>query len=127
VKSSLANSVKLAFPRDERALCLFTDASETHWSAVVTQVPHEQLDLPLDQQQHEPLYFLSGAFTREAAGWAIVEKEAFPILTAFERVDYYLTLREVLIYTDHRNLAYILDPLGKDPTLAKHTVGKLQR
>jgi hypothetical protein len=127
LKSSLANSVKLAFPRDDRALCLFTDASDTRWSAVVTQVPNEQLDLPLYLRQHKPLSFLSGAFTRAAAGWAIVEKETFPIITEFERLDYYLAPREVLIYSNHRNLAYIFDPLGKDPTLAKRTVGKLQR
>jgi hypothetical protein len=39
---------------------MFTDASITHWSAVVTQVPNEQLDLPLNQQQHELLLFMKG-------------------------------------------------------------------
>jgi RNase H-like domain found in reverse transcriptase len=102
LKSSSANSVKLAFPTNDRALCLFTDASDTRWSAVVTQVPNEQLDLPLYLRQHI-------------------------LLTEFERLDKYLAPREVLIYSNHRNLAYIFDPLGKDPTLAKRTVSKLQR
>lgn len=37
-QSMLLDTVKLAYPSVEKDLCLFTDASERFWSAVVTQV-----------------------------------------------------------------------------------------
>ena len=41
IKSQLAASVKLAHPNSDHSMCLFTDASDTHWAAVLTQVPTE--------------------------------------------------------------------------------------
>jgi RNase H-like domain found in reverse transcriptase len=38
-KTALENAVVLAHPSDEKRLCLYTDASDHFWSAVVTQVP----------------------------------------------------------------------------------------
>jgi len=42
IKKQLAASVKLAHPKTDHSMCLFTDASETHWSAILTQVPNDE-------------------------------------------------------------------------------------
>jgi hypothetical protein len=41
----------------------------------------------------------------------------------------YLLLRadQFHLFTDHRNLVYIFNPLSIDQSLARHTVAKLQR
>ena len=84
----LKHSVKLAYPDDTKALCIFTDASDSHWSAVVTQVPPEHFSQPFEEQQHQPLLFLSGSFKGASSRWSIIEKEAFPILQVVTKADY---------------------------------------
>ncbi|KAH9119621.1 hypothetical protein AeMF1_007787, partial [Aphanomyces euteiches] len=76
VKSALANVVPLSHPRNDMEVCVFTDASDKFWGAVATQILSEDLSLPLEDQRHEPLAFLSGTFTGVSQRWPIVEKEA---------------------------------------------------
>ncbi|KAF0702396.1 hypothetical protein AaE_015958 [Aphanomyces astaci] len=56
---------------------------ETHWSAACIQIPPQEFDLPVDQQRHEPLAFLSGGFGGASARWPTVEKEAFAGVQTF--------------------------------------------
>ena len=39
IKKQLIASVKLALPKLDQNLCLFTDASDTYWASILTQVP----------------------------------------------------------------------------------------
>ncbi|ETW05445.1 hypothetical protein H310_03210 [Aphanomyces invadans] len=57
-------------------VCVFMDASDQVWGAVATQIPPDDLSLPLEEQHHQPLAFLSGNFSSASARWPIVEKEA---------------------------------------------------
>ncbi len=43
------------------------------------------------------------------------------------RLDNITVPREVLLYTDHANLVYILDPLGNNPAILRRTAAKLMR
>ncbi|ETV69828.1 hypothetical protein H257_14451 [Aphanomyces astaci] len=65
---------------NDKIICLYIDASDTHWGAACTQIPPEDLELPVEQQRHEPLAFLSGGFDGASARWPTVEKEAFAIV-----------------------------------------------
>ena len=47
LNAALAAQVTLSYPDDTLVTCVFTDASQTAWSGVVTQVPAEQLSLPV--------------------------------------------------------------------------------
>jgi len=127
VKSSLAQSLKLAHPKDGYVTCLFADASDTHWSSVLTQVPESEVKLPVEKQKHEPLSFLSGSFTGASANWSIVEKEAFSIVESMTKLEYLIAGKEVSLFTDHANLIYIFDPVGQNPGIARHTANKLMR
>ena len=118
----------LAHPDEEQALCVFTDASDRFWSAVVTQVPHEQLPKVFHSQMHQPLLFMSGEFKGSRARWSIVEKEAYPIVHLVIHADYLLRCsRGFHLFTDHRNLCYIFDPYAKNPLCARHTASRLER
>ena len=127
IKSQLAASVKLAHPRQETAFCLFTDASETHWSAILTQVPLNQRRKEIEKQEHEPLSFLSGSFTGSAANWSMPEKEGFAVIEGMCRLDYLVAGKTVFIYTDHANLVYMYDPYGRNPGIPHYTASKLMR
>ncbi|KAH9114827.1 hypothetical protein LEN26_013016 [Aphanomyces euteiches] len=117
VKSALANVVPLSHPRSDMEVCVFTDASDKFWGAVATQIPSEDLSLPLEDQRHEPLAFLSGRFTGASQRWPIVEKEAYA---------WYVPVVSRL-FTDHRNLVYMFNPRGSNSGMAKYQADKLQR
>jgi len=74
------------------------------------------------------LAFLSGAFKNAASRWAIVEKEAFPIVEVCSKYAWLLLQPHGFhLFTDHRNLIYIFDPVGSRPTLPKHIADRLSR
>jgi hypothetical protein len=120
--------VTLAHPSSALRLCLYTDASDAFWSAVVTQVPPPDLDLPPAEQKHEPLAFLSGRFTGSSTRWPIIEKAAFAIITTCERMNWLLNWPSGFsLFTDHNNLTYVFDPHRISPGLSSHTASKLIR
>jgi hypothetical protein len=128
LKSALSNMVMLSHPDPEKRLCVYTDASEYHWGAMVSQVPLDHVDRDVESQAHEPLMFLSGTFSGAAKHWAIVEKEAFAILETCKRADFLLRRPGGFhLFTDHRNLQYIFNPTSVVSTVPKYTADKLQR
>ncbi len=70
----------------------------------------------MDEQDHQPFAFLSGAF-KGAYPWWITTEEAYAIVASREHL-YYLILRPggFTICTDHRNLRYIF---GQEPELKR--------
>lgn len=127
IQNQLAASTKLAFPKSTHALCLFTDASDTHWAAVLTQVPQLKDQKHITEQAREPLAFLSGSFNGASSNWSIADKEGYAIVESMNRLDYITVNRITHVYTDHANLLYIYDPVGRNPGIAKHTACKLAR
>jgi hypothetical protein len=115
MNAAIACSVTLAYPDDNKVICVFADASEMHWSGVVTQVHPSTLMKPVLDQQHEPLAFVSGAFQGSQLRWPIVKKEAFAILETCLRMEHVLKRPGGFkLYTDHNNLKYIFLP---DPSV----------
>jgi RNase H-like domain found in reverse transcriptase len=127
-KSAFAATTTLVNPRDDMSLCDFIDASQTFWSAVITQVSHEDLDNPLADQRHEPLAFISGAFKGASSRWPTVEREVFAIVETTDRLDYCLLHPNGFsLFCDHRNFQNIFDPLTTKPGLARHPASKMFR
>ena len=58
---------------------------------------------------HDLLGFLSGTLNGSQQRWATMDKEGFAVANTFRGVEY-LVPNGVHVYTDHRNLAYIVDP-----------------
>jgi hypothetical protein len=52
----------LAFPDPKKRICILTDASDRFYAGLVTQTHEKQLDLPMEEQDHQPLAFFSGEF-----------------------------------------------------------------
>lgn len=127
VKSQLAGATELAYPKPGRSMCLFTDASETHWTASLTQIPSDDSRTPIKEQRHEPLSFLSGVFKGSTSSWRALEKKGYAIWERMGRMDYLIAGRTIYVFSDHANLVYLLDPYGQDPGLALHNTSKLMR
>ena len=88
--------------------CLFTDANETNSSAVVTQIPLEDLGKSTHVQKHEPLGFCGHKFAGAELNWSIVEKEGFAVVDALRKLDY-LLISELpfKLFVVHKNLFQI--------------------
>lgn len=128
VRQALLKMVPLAHPRAKAEVCIYTDASHDYWGAVATQLEPEVLQLPLAEQNHRPLAFLSGRCVGAASRWPTIEKEAFAIVEATRRLEYLLMRPGGFhLYTDHRNLVYIFNPLGTDGAMARYQADKVQR
>jgi RNase H-like domain found in reverse transcriptase len=82
--------IPLAHPDPTAELCLYTDASQDYWGAIATQLEPGEAQLPLEQQNHRPLTFLSGRFVGASSRWPTIEKEAFAIVEATRRLEYLL-------------------------------------
>ena len=104
-QQAIEHAVTLAHPHSGKRLCVYSDASSVFWSAVITQVPPEHLDRPTEEQHHYPLYLLSGKFTGSSSRWPIIEKEAYAIMAACDKLSWLLHGPDGFsIFTDHHNL-----------------------
>lgn len=126
IKDQLA-AVNLSHPRSEFGLCLFTDASNTHGSAILTQISKIQRKKKIEEKRHEPMYFLSGSFKGSSKNWSVPENEEFPIIESMCSVDYLVVGREFSIYTDQAILVHLHDPDGTNPGIPRHTASKLMQ
>jgi RNase H-like domain found in reverse transcriptase len=128
LQAAIMDSMKLAFPDPDIRICFLTDASDRFYAGLVIKIEKEQLDLPMEEQDHRPLALLSGEFKGAQLRWTVPEKEGFAIVYTVNKVDYLLLSHdEFSILSDHLNLTYIYNPLSVDPTLTRHVVHKLQR
>jgi hypothetical protein len=109
-------------------ICLFTDASDTHWAGFLTQVRNYDPRKPVQEQQHEPLGTLSGAFSGAQLNWSVIEKESYPILKMLGQFDHILSApKGFKVFCDHANIVSLFHPEALSPTLAKQTVDKVYR
>jgi RNase H-like domain found in reverse transcriptase len=128
IQSVIADSMTMAYPDPSKRICVLTDASERFYAGIVTQVDESQLDLPIEQQDHQPLSFVYGEFKGAPLRWTVPEKEGFAVVDVVTKMDYILLIpSEFSILSDHLNLTYIYNPLSVDPMLARQVVHKLQR
>jgi RNase H-like domain found in reverse transcriptase len=128
LEAGYMKSMTLAFSEPDKRICVLTDASDCFYAGLVTQIDEEQLDLPMEEQDHQPLAFLSGEFRGAQQRWTVPEKEGFSIVDTVTKVDYLLLSHdEVSILSYHLNLTHIYNPLSADPILASHIVQRLQR
>ena len=129
VKDILANAVTLAHPDDSKIICLFTDASDKHWSGVLTQIPPADLDKPFAEQNHQPLAFISGSFTGSSSRWSTAEKEeSTAIMNSVDPLDYLLMRPQGFhLFTDHSNLIFTSNPETAAFRMNKRSISKIHR
>ena len=92
LKQCLYDAIRLAVPNPNKQLCLFTDASSTGCSILVTQTDKVELDKPLLDQKHEIVFITTHRWTDAECKWHVSSQEAFPIIFAFQRLDFLFTV-----------------------------------
>ena len=116
----------LSHPKSGYEVLMFPDAYDDHWLTFLKQVPTAELEggVEVKKMSHEPLGFLSDTFRDSQQRWVTVDKEGFTIVSTFRRLEYFLW-GGVLIYTDHRNLAYIFEPEAYVSSMPKTAAQRL--
>ena len=123
-KAAVVSKMKLQFHDPSAELFVFCDASTAGWAVHVTQVPTYDEARSIQEQDHEPLAFLSGRFNAKQLTWSIVEKEAFAINEAITKVSHLLhRTKGFHLMTDHRNLTFLFHQDG----FQKNTADRLLR
>ena len=100
LKDSLTAVPLLVYPDSNKPYVLYTDASDTCIGACLTQ----ECD-----GDEKPIYYLSHKLSKSQCKWSVVEKEAFAIHFALQKLDYYLHNAQFIIKTDHTPLKYLLE------------------
>lgn len=127
-KNALEERVTLCHRAEIMRLWLFTDASDTYWSGIVTQIRLEDINSAYKQQRHEPLEFLTGRLNHTQMGWTVIEKEAYAIIDSLERMHWLAAGAPGFdLFTDHKKLVLIFDPLSIVPDLSQTAIRKLIR
>jgi Reverse transcriptase (RNA-dependent DNA polymerase)/RNase H-like domain found in reverse transcriptase len=62
LQAAIMESMTLEFPDPDKRICVLSDASGRFYDGLVTQIDEKQLDLPMEEQDHQPLAFFSGEF-----------------------------------------------------------------
>ena len=105
LKKSLTVVPLLAYPDIEKPYMLYTDASDTCIGAVLTQKAVDESG----QEVEKPLHFLSHRLSPTQSRWSTIEKEAYAIHFALQKLDHYLHNARFTVRTDHKPLKYLLE------------------
>lgn len=128
LQTQLQEATRLAHRDPNMTLCIHTDASDKYWAVAATQCDPKELSKPLLDQQHQPLAFLSSSFSQREEHWSTYEREAFAVVQAFRKLDYLLACDATTrVFTDHRNLLFVFNPVAMEPSLGRHKVLKVIR
>ena len=94
----------LTYPDPNKPYILYTDASDECIGACLTQI-YDNVDGKLSTTPCEkPRHYLSHKLTKSPINWPVIEKEAFAIFYALQKLDQYLHDSEFVIRTDHKPL-----------------------
>ncbi|OOY67330.1 RNase H-like domain-containing protein, partial [Solemya velum gill symbiont] len=72
-----------------------------------------------DTGEEKPIHFLSHKLSASQTKWSVIEKEAFAIHFALQKLDYYLHSATFVIRCDHKPLRYLLDSPIQDRKIAR--------
>lgn len=96
IKNHLTSDSVLAFPQTDKPYKLYCDASNYAVGAVLTQDD--------DQGVEKVLHYLSHTLDQTQQNWATIEKEAYAIVYALQKLRPYLWGSTFEIITDHKPL-----------------------
>ena len=109
LKDSLTVIPHLAYPDVNKPYTLYTDASQSCIGACLTQPCCEGEEVIPGIKTEKPIYYLSRKLSDTQTRWSTVEKEAYAIHYALQKLDHFLHNAEFTIRTDHKPLKYILE------------------
>lgn len=125
---ALANGITLAHRDPSQHLCVYTDASDLARDGIITQVPLLDVTRPQKEQRPSPLSFLSGRFVKTQLGWSVLEKECYEAMKTVDRMQWlFAAPAGFYLYTDHKNLIFLFEPLAVVDEMSQSSLRKLLR
>ena len=109
LKEDLSCVPLLSFPDRNKPYILYTDSSDYAVGAALTQVVEEEVDGILGVPVEKPIQFISKKLSKAQTKWPVIEREAFAIFYALQKLDFYLHNSTFVIRTDHLPLKYIFE------------------
>lgn len=111
-----------------QTVCLLTDASKSHYAALLTTVEKWEEGKPVHEQKHNLLRTFSGEFKGSQKNWSVIEKESFPIIESIKVWrDYLMRSCGFNLYCDHENIVTLFKPDSANPVLGKQALDKVYR
>ena len=96
MKDMLCSDLVLAYPDPSKPYKLFTDASDYAVGAILVQTDQKGVD--------RVIQYVSSTLKGPQRNYAVIEKEAFAVVYALEKLRPYLFGAEFEIFTDHKPL-----------------------
>jgi hypothetical protein len=90
---------------------LYCDSSEWAVGAVLTQSDSQGVDRPIS--------FISQKLSATQRRWATIEKEAYAIIWALNKLKEIIIGSKIIIYTDHNPLTYLTESTAKSAKLIR--------
>ena len=103
IKDAIRANPLLHFVDEQLPIVVATDASDFGIGAYLYQVRRGEND----QEEQQPIAFLSQALTKVQRRWSTIEKECYAIWYALRKWEHLLRDVHFTIHTDHRNLKYL--------------------
>jgi hypothetical protein len=60
LQAAIMESMTSAFPDPDKRICVLKNASDRFYAVLSIQIHEEQLDISMEEQDHQPLALLSG-------------------------------------------------------------------
>ena len=109
LKASLTAIPMLGFPEINSPYILYTDASNDCIGAVLVQSCEEKDSILPEVPNEKPIYFLSHKLSSSQQKWSTIEKEAFAVKYALEKMNCFLDGSKFIIRCDHEPLVHIIN------------------
>ena len=90
---------------------LYCDSSDFAVGAVLSQVDNEGIERPVS--------FISQKLTDTQRRWATIEKEAYAIIWALNKLKEILIGSKINVFTDHNPLVYLTESMSKSAKLVR--------
>ncbi|KAL0251300.1 hypothetical protein GEMRC1_000513 [Eukaryota sp. GEM-RC1] len=108
----------LDLPDTDKNIIISTDASDIAVGGVIWQEenPPAPPGTPLEERRVRPVSFYSRLLNDSQQNWAAIQKELYAILLILTEssLEGFLLSRHLTIFTDHRNLAYLISAPEKN-------------
>lgn len=115
LKKALLNYVALHGPACDRDFIIHTGASNDTVAACLSQFD--------DNSVERPIAFISKKLSETQRRWSVIEKEAYAIVYALDHFDYFIYGMNVILYTEHNPLTYLIQCAPKSAKLTRWMLG----
>jgi len=118
LKAKLCEASALAIPCPGEQFSIVVDASSVAVGACIFQADSDGRD--------RPIAYLSQKLSPPQTKWSTIEREAFAVICALKKWHTIIFLADIILYSDHNPLTYIVDCAPKSARLMRWSLALQQ-